>query len=410
MLGETRAPERAFRAALFLALPVHDGIAYVLPVAVGPGERPRRMDRWTTGALPEIARSIGGDWLGHAVAAGAVVSAAGLFMSLLLTNSRLPYVLARDRHAPGLARRSSIRGSARRGRRWSSRRRCYAAFAAVLVQGADRPEHVALLARAARRARPRSCDCAVSRAGDGPSMACARRSRRAPSSSSSSPRSSRSARWRRRDGRNTIAGVAAALDRADGVPLFGETHYAGRGGGGHEGAWSTARRTRGACGSARSRSRTSAKCSSSRTGSSGSGSTSRTTELLAEVQQEFSLHDLAVEDAARAHQRPKLERYGESLFVVLRTAHLDRATGEIEFGETHLFVGANYVVSVRHGPSLALRRGALALRGESGSPGQGPRLRPLRAHGLHRRPVLPAGRRASRTSWRRSRTTSSGRR
>jgi magnesium transporter len=75
-------------------------------------------------------------------------------------------------------------------------------------------------------------------------------------------------------------------------------------------------------------------------------------ELPAEVQKEFSLHDLAVEDAARAHQRPKLERYGESLFIVLRTAHLDRATGEIEFGETHLFVGANYVVSVRHGPSL----------------------------------------------------------
>ena len=75
-------------------------------------------------------------------------------------------------------------------------------------------------------------------------------------------------------------------------------------------------------------------------------------ELLAEVQEEFSLHDLAVEDAARAHQRPKLERYGESLFVVLRTAHLDRATGELEFGETHLFVGPNYVVSVRHGPSL----------------------------------------------------------
>jgi len=75
-------------------------------------------------------------------------------------------------------------------------------------------------------------------------------------------------------------------------------------------------------------------------------------ELLREVQQEFSLHDLAIEDAARAHQRPKLERYGESLFVVLRTAHLDPATGEIEFGETHLFVGPNYVVSVRHGPSL----------------------------------------------------------
>jgi magnesium transporter len=75
-------------------------------------------------------------------------------------------------------------------------------------------------------------------------------------------------------------------------------------------------------------------------------------EVLAEVQQEFSLHDLAIEDAARAHQRPKVERYGDSLFAVLRTAHLDRPTGAIEFGETHLFVGSNYVVSIRHGASL----------------------------------------------------------
>ena len=75
-------------------------------------------------------------------------------------------------------------------------------------------------------------------------------------------------------------------------------------------------------------------------------------EVLKEVQQEFSLHDLAIEDAARAHQRPKVERYGDSLFAVLRTAHLDRPTGAIEFGETHLFVGSNYVVSIRHGASL----------------------------------------------------------
>jgi len=75
-------------------------------------------------------------------------------------------------------------------------------------------------------------------------------------------------------------------------------------------------------------------------------------EMLAEIQHEFSLHELAIEDAARAHQRPKVERYGESLFVVLRTAHLDTATGEIGYGETHLFVGANYIVSIRHGRSL----------------------------------------------------------
>jgi magnesium transporter len=74
-------------------------------------------------------------------------------------------------------------------------------------------------------------------------------------------------------------------------------------------------------------------------------------EALREVQEEFSLHDLAIEDAARAHQRPKLERYGDSLFAVLRTAHLDRPTGVIELGETHVFVGSNYVVSIRHGAS-----------------------------------------------------------
>ena len=50
-------------------------------------------------------------------------------------------------------------------------------------------------------------------------------------------------------------------------------------------------------------------------------------EMLAEIQKEFSLHDLAVEDAARAHHRPKLERYGDSIFVVLRTAHIDPSTG-----------------------------------------------------------------------------------
>lgn len=74
-------------------------------------------------------------------------------------------------------------------------------------------------------------------------------------------------------------------------------------------------------------------------------------ELMREVQQEFRLHDLAVEDAHRAHQRPKLEEYGDALFVVLRTAQRD-PEGRIAFGETHLFVGPGYVVSVRHGASV----------------------------------------------------------
>jgi magnesium transporter len=70
-------------------------------------------------------------------------------------------------------------------------------------------------------------------------------------------------------------------------------------------------------------------------------------DLLRQVQQQFHLHDLAIEDAYNAHQRPKIEQYDTSLFVVLRTAQL--ASGRLEFGETHVFVGRNYVVTVRHG-------------------------------------------------------------
>ena len=75
-------------------------------------------------------------------------------------------------------------------------------------------------------------------------------------------------------------------------------------------------------------------------------------EVLAKVQQEFGLHDLAIEDAHRAHQRPKIELYGDSIFVVLRTAHITAET-HIEFGETHFFVGSNFIVSIRHGSSVA---------------------------------------------------------
>jgi magnesium transporter len=72
-------------------------------------------------------------------------------------------------------------------------------------------------------------------------------------------------------------------------------------------------------------------------------------ELLMRVQAQFGLHDLAIEDAEHPHQRPKLERYGDALFIVARTAQLiDR---RVTFGETHIFVGAGYIVSVRHGPS-----------------------------------------------------------
>ncbi len=74
--------------------------------------------------------------------------------------------------------------------------------------------------------------------------------------------------------------------------------------------------------------------------------------LLRQVQAEFGLHDLAVEDAHIAHQRPKIEEYADSLFVVLRTAQTGEQGG-VEFGETHVFLGPRYVVTVRHGASLS---------------------------------------------------------
>ncbi|MCI2419520.1 magnesium/cobalt transporter CorA [Saccharopolyspora sp. K220] len=80
-------------------------------------------------------------------------------------------------------------------------------------------------------------------------------------------------------------------------------------------------------------------------------------ELLAAAE-EFGLHKLAVEDAIVAHQRPKIERYGETLFVVLRAArYLDEAE-EVSFSELHLFIGPNFVLTVRHGqaPDLAAVR------------------------------------------------------
>ncbi|MFB7514782.1 magnesium and cobalt transport protein CorA [Streptomyces sp. NPDC056144] len=64
---------------------------------------------------------------------------------------------------------------------------------------------------------------------------------------------------------------------------------------------------------------------------------------------EFDLHELAVEDALEAHQRPKLERYGDTLFVVLRAARYLDAQEEVDFGELHLFVGPDFLITVRHG-------------------------------------------------------------
>jgi magnesium transporter len=75
-----------------------------------------------------------------------------------------------------------------------------------------------------------------------------------------------------------------------------------------------------------------------------------TEEEFESVRKEFDLHELAVEDAIKAHQRAKLEIYGDSVFVVLKPASYDEDAQELELGEVMLFIGDGFVVSVRHGP------------------------------------------------------------
>jgi magnesium transporter len=84
---------------------------------------------------------------------------------------------------------------------------------------------------------------------------------------------------------------------------------------------------------------------------------------VASLAAEFQLHELAVEDAIVAHQRPKLERYGDTLFVVLRPARYLDETEEVEFGEVHVFVGRDFVLTVRHSEAPDL--GAVRRRLES---------------------------------------------
>jgi magnesium transporter len=80
-----------------------------------------------------------------------------------------------------------------------------------------------------------------------------------------------------------------------------------------------------------------------------------TEEEFSSVAKEFGLHELAVEDAIKAHQRPKLERYGDTLFVVLTAARYIDESETVEFGEIHVFVGTDFVVTVRHGEAPHLR-------------------------------------------------------
>ena len=73
--------------------------------------------------------------------------------------------------------------------------------------------------------------------------------------------------------------------------------------------------------------------------------------LLQKLQEEFRLHPLAIEDASKAHQRPKIELYGDTLFMVIHTSQM--IGGTVEFGETHIFIGPRFLITIRHGASLS---------------------------------------------------------
>jgi len=90
------------------------------------------------------------------------------------------------------------------------------------------------------------------------------------------------------------------------------------------------------------------------------------------VAEAFSLHPLAVEDALHAHQRPKLERYDDGVFLVLKTLWYVEEEDAVETGEINLFVGHDYVVSVRHGKGTDLHGARLALEDQEQVLGHGP--------------------------------------
>jgi magnesium transporter len=91
-----------------------------------------------------------------------------------------------------------------------------------------------------------------------------------------------------------------------------------------------------------------------------------TDEELDRVANAFNLHKLAVEDAGREHQRPKLEEYDGTFFLVLRTARYDEAAERVHFGEIDLFLGTGYAVSARHGEASPLDGARDRLQDEHG--------------------------------------------
>ncbi|HSN42564.1 MAG TPA: magnesium and cobalt transport protein CorA, partial [Propionibacteriaceae bacterium] len=93
---------------------------------------------------------------------------------------------------------------------------------------------------------------------------------------------------------------------------------------------------------------------------------------LEAIGEEFGLHELALEDAIMAHQRSKIERYDDTLFLVLRAVRYLDGPEEIELGELHVFMGPRYIITVRHGGSPDLSRVRRRLESDPDMLGQGP--------------------------------------
>ena len=128
-------------------------------------------------------------------------------------------------------------------------------------------------------------------------------------------------------------------------------------------------------------------------------------EELRQMQVEFGLHELAVEDASHGHQRPKIEEYGETLFVVMKLPEVRRRRVR-ERRDRDLRGPQLRAVGAQPQRPWFSRR-ARALRARARSPQARLGLRALRADGRRGRPLLPAARHAWKPSWRTSRTRSS---
>lgn len=97
-----------------------------------------------------------------------------------------------------------------------------------------------------------------------------------------------------------------------------------------------------------------------------------TFEEMDRLKATFDLHPLAIEDALSAHSRPKLERFGDSLFLTLKTLWYVDSEDAVETGEINLFVGDDFVITVRHGRGSELRTARVNLEGDSGILSHGP--------------------------------------